>query len=123
MDESRNKQLLKRSGKALHASVERVDPSTRLALARVRQEALATAERSAHRRSPYLVPLVGVSAVLLFIIAAVLGRAPPKHAPDADWAIEALAPVEVEILAVEESYELYDKLEFYHWLSVDRRRG
>ncbi|MBT8137095.1 MAG: hypothetical protein KJO54_08800 [Gammaproteobacteria bacterium] len=99
--------------KKLKRGTTQVDQQTRNELARRRRAVLDAAEHGGGRS--YWLPATGAAAALL---AAVLllqqlpgdGALPVAAADDSE--------LDMEILLAEESFELYEELEFYQWLDA-----
>ncbi|MBC7983902.1 MAG: hypothetical protein H7Y02_08615 [Candidatus Obscuribacterales bacterium] len=108
-----------RTRAVLRDSAEHLDAATRSRLTQARYAALAAVERgNSVRRSQWLMP-AGVAAAAVF--ALILATGPLRSDRDQSDPMLAAQPAEadlddLELIASEDSLELYREIEFYAWL-------
>jgi len=101
------RQFVQRLSKALDAGQETLDPAIRRRLREARHTAL---EQLAPRRR-FWQP-VAAFAVAASLVAAVLWW------PGSSTMLPAAAVQDVDVIASDDSLQLYEELEFYEWLAV-----
>ncbi|MCH9670835.1 MAG: hypothetical protein K0U93_05235 [Gammaproteobacteria bacterium] len=114
--------IAERARKALDESTDHLDMATRMALTRARKAAtLAAANSRSKWWQPYARPWVGATALVVVCLSVFVAIQAPNDKLAATS--EFVESVELEILAQEDNYELYEELEFYRWLPTRRGRG
>ncbi|MEM7255617.1 MAG: hypothetical protein AAF493_29815 [Pseudomonadota bacterium] len=101
---------------SLDETTDRLDLKTRTALAKARHaasEAAAQSRTTAFGWSRWALA-AGLIVGLVVVYVGPSGQPPVPIADDV---------IELEILAVDESFDVYRDLEFYQWLHLDGRRG
>lgn len=98
---------------ALDDGVANLDAVTRSRLAQAR----AKAQRPQRHRWYWWLPLGGAALASLFAGLLWLGQPTmlPGHGTD--------SPMDVELLTASEDLELYQELDFYHWLEEENRHA
>jgi hypothetical protein len=102
-----DRQFVQRLSKALDAGQDALDPAIRRRLREARHAAL---EQLGPRRS--LWQPVAAFAIAASLVAAVLWW------PGSQTALPATALQDVDVIAIDDSLQLYEELEFYEWLAV-----
>lgn len=105
-----------RARATLEQSAGELDAATLSRLNRARQAALAEANRRPRR--PALLWPAALAMASAFALAVVLVRQPPPAAPAAPVAAE-----DFDVIAAQDSLELYEDLEFYAWLDAQPADG
>jgi len=110
----KERDFLQKVLKALHAGEQSIDASTRSRLSRIRHEALNRKKRKGGAWLPkwFGLPAAGVAVAVGVIILFHGTMREPCGPPEMEQAI-----VDVEILTADESFEFFENLEFYVWLS------
>jgi hypothetical protein len=126
--ENQDDRFVERAGKVLHAETEALDAATRSQLNRARQSALAELGRNSPLRSGRWnwMPAGGMALVSALVAIVWLGgnqpmgpatRAGLNGGALSDSAVSnAPAAGELEVLMVDEDFEMLQDLEFYNWL-------
>ncbi|HHP7234703.1 MAG TPA: hypothetical protein ACFCUC_08740 [Desulfobacterales bacterium] len=101
--------------RALDEGTDRLAPGVISGLNQARYRALEAVDRSESPRPRWMaVKLTGLLAACCAILAIGLWMQPPTPSP-----ISA-ALADVEILAAEDGFELYEELDFFTWLAQER---
>ena len=108
--------LAERAKAALDQSAQDLDAATCSRLNRARQAALAAAPRG--RRPPALLWGAALATASALGLAVVLLRAPEPALPPLPIATE-----DFDVIAAQDSLELYENLEFYEWLDAQPADG
>ena len=109
--------LAERAKSTLDQSAQDLDAATCSRLNRARQAALAAAP-SGRRPIALLWPAFATASALALALAVVLVRRPESVDPGLPIAAE-----DFDVIAAQDSLELYENLEFYAWLDAQPADG
>ena len=107
--------FLAQARKQLDKSAEALDGETSSRLTRARQRALAELEPAPGWWPRWSLPVGALAGVLALVLAIGLTSQP---SPESVSSLEDL-----ELLSANESFELFEELEFYEWLPAERETG
>jgi hypothetical protein len=114
-DQPNDAVFVERVKRALDEGTERLAPGVISGLNQVRYRALKAADRTQSPQPRWMaVKLAGVMAACCTILAIGLWVQPPAPSP------MSAALADVEILAGEDGFELYEELDFFTWLAQER---
>ena len=112
-----DQQFLNEVKQELDDSCERLDAQTLSRLNHIRHQVLEGAIKE-NRFSFYQRPLLSGGALAFFtLVLAVSFNFNSDSGNDADIALSELE--DIEMLTTEDSFELYEEMEFYQWLSMN----
>lgn len=113
MIEQPDKELLVNVNKALDAGIEHLDPAIEARLRQGRRRAMAVAD-SKHRWLPVLprwVPAGSLAYAAILVVAVSLWFA------DSPQPLQEKHLEDVEVLTTHDHLEMYQDMDFYHWLA------
>ncbi len=114
--QNRDEAFLEKVRRTLDTSVDNIDTGIQLRLGRIRKEVLWNEKHKKSRfRQRFLVPVTGVAAVLVALLASILYFDGPSRLQQIDYVED------VEMLASGDSLEFYANLDFYAWLAKEEQ--
>ena len=119
MNKSKSEQLLLESiNQKLDQSVIDIEPSTKVALRKIRQHALAHTDKKSAALLSWMKPAPLMAAVSLVLILSVSLRMTLDTASTLTPALE-----DIPLLTATDDIEFYNDLDFYLWLEAENLNG